>query len=261
MQTFEEQLAFFDTYWPQLRGALESGGAAAGIAYIDGTFADDLERRVMYVFAKNGILDPEWPGRDLDLYVAVADAGIAECLRQADAAADEDTRNKRVNSANVISFNLGTDLACCWDDGLARTPAHFERGLRCGEDCIRWRLALGNPPFTLAIAYWLRGIHRLALADQPAALADFEESLRYAELVARENGNPTELAGEDSNVVFGHGMVALTRLVMGDETARPEYDQVRAIFARHLQSGAAELRDDAEVYDPQLAVLERRFGL
>lgn len=261
MQTFEEQLAFFDTYWPQLRGALESGGAAAGIAHINDTFADDLERRVMYVFAKNGILDPEWPGRDLDLYIAVADAGIAECLRQADAAADEDTRNKRVNSANVISFNLGADLACCWDDGLTRHRAHFERGLRCGEDCIRWRLELGNPPFTLAIAYWLRGIHRLALAHNSGALADFEESLRYAEIVARENGRPTDLAGEDSSIVYGHGMVALTRLVMGDEAARAEYDQVRAIFARHLRSDDAAIREDADVYDPQLAVLERRCGL
>lgn len=258
MQTFEEQQAFFNAQWPALRAQLEAGGAAAGIAFIQG-FDDELERRVLYFFAKTGLMDPAWPGRDLNLYIAVADAGIAECLRQAEVAPDEETRRKRINSANVISYNLGADLACCWDDGLERTPAHFARGLKCGEDCIRWRLELGNPPFTLCIAYWLRGIHRLAQSDLPGAQADFAESLRYAETVAAESGKPVELAGEDSNIVFGHGMVALTKLIMGDESARPEYDQVRAIFARHLQSDDSELREDAEVYDPQLAVLEQRL--
>jgi hypothetical protein len=258
MQTFEEQQAFFTAHWPELSAALEQGGAEGGIAYIS-NFSDDLERRVLYFFAKTGIMDEAWPGRSLDTYISVADAGITECLRQAAAAPDDDTRQKRINSANVISYNLGADLACCWDDGLERSEAHFARGLKCGEDCIRWRLELGNPPFTLAIAYWLRGIHRLALDDKPGALADFTESLAYAETVAAEASKPTELEGEDSNVVFSHGMVALTRLIMGDATARPTYDKVRAIFTRHLQSDDEEQREDAAIYDPQLAVIERLF--
>jgi hypothetical protein len=261
MQTFEDQLVFFNSHWPQLRSALESGGAAAGVAFINGTFSDDLERRVMYFFAKNGMLDAQWPGRNLDAYINVMDAGIAECLRQADAAPDEETKHKRINSANVLSYNLGADLACCWDDGLTRTPAHFTRGLKCGEDCLRWRLQLGNPPFTFAIAHWLRGIHRLALGDKSGALADFQESLRYAEVVAADSGKPTDLAGGDSNIVFGHGTVALTQLILGDTAARAEYNQVRSIFAEQLQSEDTEVRGDAEIYDPQLAVLAQRFGI
>jgi len=261
LQTWQEQRAFFMEHWPQLQAAIEDGGAEAGIAWINNTFSDDLERRVIYAYANQGLFYGDWAGRDLDTYIAVSDAGIAECLRQADAAGDEETKNKRVNSANVLSYNLGADLAFCWGDDFERERRHFERGLQAGEDCIRWRKELGNPPFTLSMAYWLRGIHRMALDDREGAVSDFEEALNYCEEQARADGQPTTLEEGNTSIVFNHGMVALAKLVAGDESARAEYDKVRAMFAEYLKSDDEELKGDAEVYDPQFDAIERRFGL
>lgn len=264
LDNWQAQRDFFMEHWPELRAAIESGGAPAGVDWIDATFSDDLERRVMYAFANQGLYYGDWPGRNLDTYIAVADAGIAECLRQAEAAGaagDEETRTARTNAANVLSYNLGADLAFCWGDEFARERRHFERGLKAGEDCIRWRKELSNPPRTLSTAHWLRGIHRMALEDFDGALADFAESLTYSEESARSNDEPTSLEAGNSSIVFAHGMLAIAKLAAGDETARAEYDQVRAIFAGHLASDDEDLKGDAEVYVPQYEEIEKRFGL
>jgi hypothetical protein len=92
MESWQEQYDFFMANWPGLRVALEDGGALAGIGWIEKTFTDDLERRVMYAFAKQGLYDGDWEGRNLDLLVSFGDAGIAEMLRQAGAAKDDETR-------------------------------------------------------------------------------------------------------------------------------------------------------------------------
>jgi hypothetical protein len=95
----------------------------------------------------------------------------------------------------------------------------FLRGLKAGEDCLRWRRELNNPNYTFSMAPWLRGIHRLALNDLDGARADFEQCVHYAELNAAENAKPTDLEGGESSVVFSHGMVP-DLPIQGDEVAR-----------------------------------------
>ena len=113
MNTFEEQLAFFKEHWPSMRTACEEDGTEGLIGKIL-AYEDDLERRVLFMFARQGISDPSWELGDFDLLIAVADAGIAEFLRQAEAAEDDETRAKPTDGANVISYNLAADLADCW---------------------------------------------------------------------------------------------------------------------------------------------------
>ncbi|HES58135.1 MAG TPA: hypothetical protein ENO21_01750 [Firmicutes bacterium] len=256
LETFEQQRDFFMDQWPQLKARLEEGGPEAGIAWINNTFTNDLERRVLYAYARMGVVQQEWDGRNLDAYIPIAEAGIAECLRQAEAAEDEETKNRRNNTANVISYNLGADLAFCWDDEFEHTEAHFRRGLKAGEDCIRWRHELGNPPMTLSMAHWLRGIHRLALEDSAGALEDFSESLRYAESAVAADGGSTSIEGGNGSILLGHGWVSLTKLIMGDESARGEYDQVMDIFREQLEGDDEHAAEDARWYVMQLSKIE-----
>lgn len=258
MDTFEKQKDFFFEQWPKMEEALKVGGAEAAIAFINNNFSGDVELRVMFSFARMGMVWEETLGADtLVAYIPVAEAGMAECLRQAEAAEDNETRNKRINSANVISYNLGADLAHCWEDNFNRSEATFKRGLQAGEDCLRWRTELGNPPHTFSMAHWLIGIHKLALGDKAGALENFKEALRYSEISNKENNKPTDLDGQDGSIVLGHGWIALTKVLMGDESAQADYDKAMGIFREQLKSDDEHVAGDAKWYVMQLEKIEK----
>lgn len=257
MKTFEEQQNFFNKHWSEMKKQLETGDTEAGVKYIKDKFVDDLEKRVMYVFSRGGIIFDQWRNQNLDTYIKIADAGIEELLQQAKNSKDEETRNRLTDTANVISYNLGADLAFCWDDSFERTETHFKRGLQAGEDCVSWRKELGKPAMPFSMAYWLCGIHRLALDDKEGALKDFEESLRYAELNSKEQNKPTRLEEADGALVLAYGWVALIKLLMGKEDAQQDYDNVMGIFRKQTESEDEQISGDAKFYIEQLEKVEK----
>jgi hypothetical protein len=257
MKTFEEQQNFFNKHWTEMKKGLEEGDSYAGLNYIKENFKGELERRVMYVFARTGFIFDDWKGKNLDAYILVVDEGIKELLRQAEESTDGEIRDKRTDTANIISYNLGADLAFCWEDTFERTDSHFKRGLKAGEDCVRWRKELNKPSILLSMAYWLCGIHRLALNDKETALKDFSESLRYAELDSKEQNKSTKLEEADGAFVITHGWVALTKLLMGKENTQQEYDKVMKTFQEHLESEDENIREDAKIYVEQLKKVEK----
>ena len=249
MNTFQEQRQFFDQHWPAMKQAAESGGADAVINFAD-AFDDPSERRVLYAFARKGLVHEEWQGRSLDAYVAVARAGIRECLTQARDEADPETSKKRINTANVISYNLSADLADCWDDPHVRERAHFEAGLHAAEDCIRWREELGNPPHTKSIAWWAKGIHQLSLGQTETAQESFTTSMQFA-----LNAND----GDDRcfGVVLGRGFAAIAGVVAGDPDGETEYEETTSIFRAQLAN--QEMKDDAQFGISQLERVYLRY--
>ena len=256
MKTFEEQQNSFSKHWSEMKTQLETGDPEAGAKFIKDNFDDDLEKRVMYIFSRGGLIFDQWKNKNLDSYIHIADAGIEELLRQSEESPDEETRYRRIDTANIISYNLGADLAFCWDDSFNRTEAHFKRGLKAGEECVRWRKELNKPPMPFSMAYWLCGVHRLALNDKEGALKDFEESLRYAELDTKEQNQPTELEKADGALVLAYGWVVLTKLLMGKENAQQEYNKVMEIFRKQLESNDENIREDAKIYVEQLEKVE-----
>jgi len=258
METYEEQQAFFNANWDDMRAAAEHGGAADVVRFIEG-HSDDLERRVLYVFAHQELMNQEWAGRSLDVGIAVADAGIAELLRQAEAAGDEETRRKRTDTANVISYNLSADLADCWpDDHLRRERRHFELGLKAAQDCIRWRLELDKGPGPFAIAYWAQGMHELSLEDPHAAEDSFARSLEFARLAAREAKLGEEVdADGDFGVILSAGYVGLARMAGGRESGRELYEKASAAFALQLEN--PNLLEDAKFGLAQLNTVRQRY--
>ena len=241
MQTFQQQKAFFDGQWDKMKAAAEAGGGTAVAEYILG-FDDELERRVLFVFARTGLVMQDWEGKNFDDYITVCDAGIAEVFRQAEAAEDEETRAKRRNAAHVISYNLTADLADCWPgDDDPREKRHFERGRKAAEDCLEW-----CPPDVLpglSMDWWAKGMHELSLGA-PEAASSFEQSLDLAVKVAEDAGQVATVSPEgEFGVILGTGYLGLARMASGDDAAGALY--VAAVSAFGAQLEDEEKKDDA----------------
>lgn len=266
MQTFAEQQSYFESQRAGLLQALAQDGATGAINFVL-SHPDELERRVLFVFGHNAFQDRSFPGHDAvaladtvqpDVYVAFAEAGIAACLRQAQAAADEETRQRRIDSANVISYNLTADLADCWDDSLVRERRHFERGLVAAQDCIRWRLELDKGPGPFAIAYWAQGMHQLSLGDAGAAVESFHTGLEFSCQEAVRSGSSREVgAAGDFGVILATGYLGLAGMKAGYAWGAQKYQTAVVAFNSQLEN--PEKKEDAQFGLAQLQAVEKRY--
>ena len=247
MQTFDEQKAWFATQSDALRDAVEAGRFAQ---WVEGF--EPLEQRVLCLFARQALSDKDWPGRSLERTIDVARQGIAICLRQSEAESEDELRKRRVDTANVISYNLAADLADCWeDDGYERTPERFEAGLQAANDCVRWREELGKPAFPHSIAWWAKGMHELSLDRNEDARTSFGRSLEFAREAAEGD---TGAFG----VVLGEGYLGIAETRCGEEAGRERFSTAIATFESQLDDD--KLKGDASFGIKQLRTVEKRYG-
>jgi tetratricopeptide (TPR) repeat protein len=230
---------FPESRWPELRTLMETKGAAAVVELINGF--DESQRLSLFAFAQQAFGGRDWAGKNFDAYIELANAGIAEALRQAEAEPDAEKSAKLVDRANVMSYNLSADLAECWPgDTLPRAKRHFEAGLKAAEDCIRWREELGKGPFPFALAYWARGMHQFSLGDVAGATASFKEASDYSRKNAEDEGVSADVSPEgDFGVILNAGYLGLAEWAAGDEDGRTRYDAAIAAF----REGAANYPD------------------
>jgi len=256
MKTFAEQKAFFEANWPALREAVESGGAPAVISYIKG-LEDDLERRVLFVMARMGLVMGEWKDKSFDPYIEVCDAGINEMLAQARSTGDEGERAKRINGAHIISYNLAADLADCWPgDEDPRTPEHFERGLKAAEDCLGW--CAPTMIDGLSMDWWVRGMHQLSLGQRTGAHASWEKSLEYAQQSAKAQGATEEVNVEAAfSIILGSGYVGLIKAILGKEGGFEQFEQAIGVFTSQMPD--ENLRGDATFGIAQLQCVQGKY--
>lgn len=257
MSATEDPQGFFDEQAPALKEAA-ARGADDAIAFIE-AFRDDVERRVMYLFARRVLLMEEWPGRSLDTSIAVARAGIAEMLRQADTAATPEMRARCINLANAMSYDLAADAADCWPgDEIPRTRRHFEAGLAAAEDCIRWRTELRTGDDSLAMAFWAKGIHQLSLGDPAGASESFARSVELAQRAARAAGRSSKIALDgDFGVVLGWGYLGLAGWMQGDAEGKTRYSEAISTF--NAQCADPELEEDARFGIDQLEMVRAKY--
>ena len=236
-----------------MKEALETGGGQAVIAYIEGFDSDPL-RRVLYIASKQVLV-----GKRLDDLMTVADAGVAEMLRQAEYAVGEDTQGECVRGAHIISYNLAAELADCWPgDEVARTPAHHRRGIQAATDCLLWSQPAGQP-MPISNDYWVRGIHQLALGDTSAAIRSWTASLEFAEEAAEAKNEPTTV-GPDGTfaVILNSGYLGLAAWIDGDAAGERAY--VSATEAFEAQLGDSARAEEAKVGLGQLQLTRERHG-
>lgn len=249
MQTFDEQKAFFEKNWVAMKAAAEKDGAKGVLAFLD-DFAEPLQRRVLSLFARQGLVMKEWAGKSFDTYATVIRGAIDRILEEGRASDDPERATKAKGLANVISYNLAADLADCWPgDDAKRTKADFEAGLRAAEDCVRWRDELQNGPAPMSMALWAKGMHELSLAKVDASVDSFERSLKSAEEASESES--------DFSVLLGRGYVGLARMVRGDEAGRAEYDAAVQAFRDQLED--EDKKADAQFGIDQLEVVRTRY--
>ncbi len=259
MKTFAEQKEFFEANWPAMREAVESGGGKAVIDYIRG-FEDGLERRVLYVFARTGLVMQDWEGKGFDSYVEVCDAGIAELIdqtRAAQEASDYETVTHRRRGCHIISYNLAADLADCWPgDEDPRTRAHFERGEEAAHACLGWVEAENLDARSMDL--WVLGMHQLSLGKPEEALGSWDGSFHYAKQSAEAQGGTGEVTAEAAfSVILGSGYVGLANAILGKESGFERFEQAIGVFTSQMPD--EDLRGDATFGIAQLQCVQGKY--
>ena len=244
--------------WPRLLATVESGGVPALIAEIEKT-EDRETRRGLFSLSFGKLSSEEWSGRSLDSTIEIGRATIAEGLRQAESEEDPVEAGKRIDFANVVSYNLAADLADCWPhDDRPRETRHSEAGLAAAEDCLRWREELGKGPFPFSIAYWAHGMHSLSLGQCAAATESFEKSLAAAQELARGEHRAVEVGADATfGVNLGVGYLGLARMRAGDPEGRAMFESALAGFSAQ-KAAHPEEELDADFGISQLATAEAR---
>jgi hypothetical protein len=204
------------------------GGADKVVALIRGV-PDPAERRRLFGIAARVAGDRSDPARDFDALIAIIHAGVEDALAQAAAETDPTEAARRTEFADALAYDLSDNLAPFRPgDTAPRERRHFEAGLAAAQDCVRRRDDLGKPASSRFAAWWMRGVHQLALGRDEEAAASFERALDLARKAAR--GAPAAVVrGGDLDVVLSSACLGLaTKSRLFDEAC----DALRTTSAR-----------------------------
>lgn len=255
METFQQQKIFFDQHWPALRQSVESRGAA-GLEETILRFTLPMERRILFLFARMGLIMGEWEGKNFGDIIAVAESGIRYYLAEAEAESSPEAQSARLDSANVISYNLAADLADCWpDDPLFRSKNEFTAGLTAAERCIAWRVQLGKGARPLSMAYWAKGYHEGRMAKFNAMLASMRISLAYL----MQDLSDAAKADPASDLLLAQGYVALAEEKAGVMRRLYDMAKIRHALDSRLSSHPEE-KGDLDFARQQLEIAQDRFS-
>jgi tetratricopeptide (TPR) repeat protein len=211
------------------------------------------ERLALFALAQRALSGRDTEEKNLDEYILVVDAGIAEALRRSEAESDPERARAFLDQANIFSFNLLADVADCWPgEGSRPEQRHFIEGLRAAENCIRWRELLAKPPEKKAMAWWGKGMHLLSLGRIDEAAEAFRHTV---ELVMPDGGVPDRTSTDEQLLYSGYLAIAAIR--QGDDAARRRYDAIIAALEQQLSEEAT--REDAEFCIAQLRTVEQRY--
>jgi hypothetical protein len=256
MKTFQEQKSFFEKNWPDLKTAVERGGAKQAIDFIEGF--EGLEKRVMYAFARMGLVMGDWENKNFDDYITVVESGLSLLKKEQEkAAADE--KEQWFSRMHAMNYNLTADIADCWPgDEQPRTKEHFTRGLKAAEDCIKLQEKLGNKPGILSMDYWAKGMHELSLEKISDAVKSWRVSFEFAQKDAQANNKPSEVSKDAPfAVILGLGYLGLARWINNEQEGQAQYE--KAINAFKAQTEDESKKGDAEFGISQLENVKNKY--
>ena len=229
-----------------------ANGASSVVEYI--AAQPEQDRLEIHGLAQRLLSGRDAKEKNLDEYIVVARAGIAEALGRSEHEADADRARALLDQANIFSFNLLADLADCWPgEGTRPERRHFEEGLRAAENCIGWREILAKPPGRKAMAWWGKGMHLLSLGR----LEEATEAFRHTVALVMPEGAAPDATSTDDQLLYS-GYLAIAEALTGDERARIRYEAI--IGALQQQRADESTREDAEFCIAQLRTVEQRYG-
>lgn len=250
----------YEENWPVLKEIFESDGAEALVTFITSR-SELLERRALFLMSSQRISRGQDLARNLDDVITISRAAIDEFHRQSTIDDEPEQARLRLEGANILSYNLAADLAPCWvDDDENREKRHFEEGLRCAQDCIRWREQLEKGAVALSMAWWAEGVHNAGLGSWGLACESFQSALDAAKDDARENGAP-ETVGPDSSfsVNIASGWLEFARWRNGDSTSYDRFLEAMGAFSKQIDR-EDEGRDEALIGVQQLQIAAQRLS-
>lgn len=249
----------FEERWPQLLELFELGGPEKILGHIQAS-QDPIERRALFLMSSQRISNSQGVTRTLDDVITISRAAITEFCIQSSQETDTEERERRLEGANILSYNLAADLAPCWpEDSESRETRHYEEGIRCAEDCLEWRSLLQKGALPFSMAWWALGTHRCGLSDWTGACEAYEKSLEAAQVDAQENSSPTNVSPESSfSINIANGWLEFARWRGGDETSYNRFLEVIAAF-RHQIDQKSESREDALIGIQQLETAALRL--
>jgi hypothetical protein len=252
METFQEQKAFFEKNWQGLKEAVEKGGGKEAVSFIEKF--EGLEKRVMYSFARMGLVMGDWQNKNFDDYIIVVDHGIAMLEKEAEKAAEEH-KAQWLKRLHALNYNLSADIADCWPgDDQPRTQKHFKRALKSAEYCIKLQDTIRGGNGILSMDYWAKGMHEFSLGKAKEAVDSWAASFEYA----KKDGKVTEVNKDAPfGVILGLGYLGLARWKNGEEEGKAQYDQAINNFKE--QTADEKLKGDAEFGIAQLEKVKEKY--
>jgi len=216
----------------EVEAHIRSGGAAGLMTQAAALSKKD--RNQVYRIGVRVIAFGKWPQSYLEDMIQLGDATIREAL--------EDGEH---DDANIMMFNMASNLCDCWRDPYVRERRHFERGLAYADGALDLRIRLQKPAEKLAMAHWARGKHLLSLSRPAEAVAAFKASV--------ESVRKRTQAAENRDAEIGYvGFLALAEALNGQQAdAMGRYRGAIAALQK-LGTESAAQKDGSDLFIDQL---------
>ena len=180
--------------------------------------------------------------KNVTAMIAIGEAGVTFCLKEAKAAVDTVTAATLKKRARGIAFNTATN---CWpgwgDDGIRIDKGHLQSGLTLAGICRDLGGELELSQKAVGGADWLIGALKLAAGRPREALEDFERARRAF-----------EVGGNTAYELMARGYAALAQKADPISTSVGAHE-----FAAALQKLREEGSKDSLFFAEQLVVAER----
>lgn len=249
----------FEESWPILKELFETEGASAVVEFIHER-EELLERRALFLMASQRISQGQDISRNLDDVILISRSAINEFHAQSQLDDEPEQSRLRLEGANILSYNLSADLAPCWaEDDEPREKHHFEEGLRCATDCLRWREKLEKGAVAISMASWAEGVHYAGLGNWKLACKSFQSALDAAIDDAKEHGSPESVGPESSfSINIASGWLEFARWRSGDSSSYDRFLEAMGAFSKQIDRDD-ESRDQALVGVQQLQIAAQRL--
>ena len=168
----KERSALLDTVWKQL----ESGDSWQAAAAVESQ-GKPLHVAGLY---SNLLRDLYFKKHDVPRMILMGQAGIRFCLSASVASgkngtADDATQLKGL--AKEISYNLSVNTWPAWEDeGIVITRSDQRIGLDAARLNLRLAGELKRSPDKVGAAYWLLGVHEIALGEFDKAIKHLQQA-------------------------------------------------------------------------------------
>ena len=186
-----------------------------------------------------------WPQASFNDMLILGEAAVREALEAGE-----------LDDANIMCFNMATNLADCWGDPYIREKKHFELGLAYADKALQLRKQLGKPADKHAMAHWARGKHLLSLGRRGEALSAMAASREAWGIHAASS---VGFKDDHEDILGADAWLGFAQWAAGSTEGKVRY-QAALDRIKKLSSSDPRKKDAAEIYIEQLMVAEKQLN-